>query len=72
MVNGIRASDSPGFNKGHGLKFCEGSRVRQETGEEGQRTYRPKCCEYNKKDEDNSPKDVNDKNHQVLSQNYCC
>ena len=31
--------------------------------EEGQRTYRPKRCEYNnKKYEDNSPKTLNDKN----------
>ena len=42
-------------------KFREGSRVRQ-TPEEGQRTYRPKRCGNNNKDEDNSPKNLNDKN----------
>ena len=63
MANGIRTSDPRGFNKGRSLKFCEGSRVRQ-TPEEGRRTYRPKCCENNNKDEDNSPKTLNDKNQQ--------
>ena len=35
-------------------KFREGSRVRQ-TPEKGRRTYQPKCCGNNNKDEDNSP-----------------
>ena len=61
MVNAIRASDLHVLNKGHGSKFCVGSRVGQETSE-GRRTYQPKCCEYNNKDEDNSPKTLNDKN----------
>ena len=59
MANGIRTGDPHGFNKGHGLKFREGSRVRQ-TPEEGWRTYRPKRCGNNNKDEDNSPKNLND------------
>ena len=46
------------FNKRRSSKFREGSRVRQ-TPEEGRRTYRPKRCENNK-DEDNSPKILND------------
>ena len=54
MVNGIRTSDPRGLNKGRISKFREGSRV--ETLEEGWRTYQPKRCEYNNKDEDNSPK----------------
>ena len=58
MVNGIRASDPRGLNKGRGLKFCVGSRVRQETSE-GRKTHWLKR-EYNK-DEDNSPKTLNDK-----------
>ena len=62
MVNVIRPSNSPGLNKGRGSKFCVGSRVRQETLEEGRRTYQPKRCEYNDKDEDNSPKTWHDKN----------
>ena len=48
-----------GFNKGHSSKFREGSRVRQ-TPEEGQRTYWLKHCGNNNKDEDNSPKTLND------------
>ena len=42
-------------------KFREGSRDRQ-TPEEGQRTYRPKRCRNNSKDEDNSPKTLYNKN----------
>ena len=49
---------SSGFNKGRRSKFREGSRVRQ-TAEEGRIN--------NNKDEDNSPKTLNDKNHQHLS-----
>ena len=48
------------FNKGRSSKFREGSRVRQ-TPEEGRRTYRPKRYGNNNKDEDNSPKTLNDK-----------
>ena len=55
MANGIRTG---GFNKGRSSKFYEGSRVRQ-TPEEGRMTYRPKRC-GNNKDEDNSPKTLND------------
>ena len=58
-----------GFNKGRISKFREGSRVRQ-TPEEGQRTYRPKRLGNNNKDEDNSPKTLNDKNHQASSQKF--
>ena len=38
--------------------------------EEGWRTYRPKCCGNNNKDEDNSPKTVNYKNHRPSSQKF--
>ena len=69
MVNRIRTSDLCGLNKGCGSKFCVGSRVQQKP-EEGQRTYQPKHCEYNNKDEDNSLKTLNDKNHQALSQKF--
>ena len=41
--------------KGHNSKFREGSQVWQKP-EEGQKTYRPKRCGNNNKDEDNSPK----------------
>ena len=69
MANGIRTGDPRGFNKGRSSKFREGSRVRQ-TPEEGRRTYRPKRCGNNNKDEDNSPKNLNDKNQQALSQKF--
>ena len=58
-----------GSNKEHGSKLPVGSQVRQ-TPEKGWRTYRPKHCEYNDKDEDNSPKTLNDKNLQALSQKF--
>ena len=64
MVNGIRASEPRGLNKGRDSKFYVGSQVRQETSEEGRRTYQPKRNEYDDKDEDNSPKTLNDKNKQ--------
>ena len=60
MANRIRTGNPRGFNKGCSLKFHEGFRVRQ-TPEEGRRIYRPKCCGNNNKDEDNSPKTINDK-----------
>ena len=46
---------------------AEGSRVRR-TPEQGRRKYRLKLCGNNNKDEDNSPKTLNDKNHQASSQ----
>ena len=67
--NGIRTSDSHGFNKGRSSKFREGSQVRQ-TPEEGRRTYRPKRNGGNNKDEDNSLKTFNDKNHQAISKKF--
>ena len=63
MANGIRTGDPRGFNKGRN------SRVRQ-TPEEGQRTYQPKRCGNNNKDEDNSSKTLNDKNHQASFQKF--
>ena len=62
MANKIRTGEPRGFNKGRSSKFRVGSRVRQ-TPEEGQRTYRPKNCGNNKKDEGNSLKTLNDKNY---------
>ena len=61
MANGIRTGDPSGFNKGRNSKFREGSRVRK-TLEEDRRTYRPKRSGNNNKDDDNSPKTLNDKN----------
>ena len=62
MANGISTGNPHGFNKGRSSKFSVGSRV-QQTPEECQRTYRPKRCANNYKDEDNSPKTVNYKNN---------
>ena len=61
MLNRIRIIYSYGLNKGFGSKFCVGSQVQHEAPEEGWRSHRPKYCEYNNKDEDNSPNRVNDK-----------
>ena len=69
MANGIKTDDPRGFNKGCSSKFCESSRV-QQTPEEGRRTYRPKRYGNNNKNEDNSPKTLNDKNHQASSQKF--
>ena len=51
------------------IKFRVGFRVRQ-TPEEGMRTYRPKRCENNNKDEDDSPKSLSDKNPQASFQKF--
>ena len=65
MANGIRTGNPFGFNKGRSSKFREGSRVRK-TPEEGRRTYRRKRCGNNNKDEDSSPKNLNDKNKWLM------
>ena len=59
MANKIRTSDPCGFNKGGSRSSVKVPRVRQ-IPEEGRRTYRPKRCRNNNKDEDNSPKTLND------------
>ena len=69
MANRIRTGNPRGFNKGCSSKFREGSQV-QQTPEEGRRTCQPKHCGNNNKDEDNSPKTLNDKNHQASSQKF--
>ena len=66
MADGIRTDDPRGFSKGRSSKFSEGFRVRQ-TPEEGRRTYRLKHCGNNNKDEDNSPKTLNDKKKFTVS-----
>ena len=65
MANGIRRGDPCGFNKGRNSKFRVGFWVWQ-TPKEGRRTYRPKRYGYYNKDEDNSPKTVNDKKNNKL------
>ena len=54
MIVFLVAQETNAYNR-------EGSRV-QQTPEEGQRTYWPKRCGNNNKDEDNSPINLNDKN----------
>ena len=66
MVNGLRASDTCGLNKGWGSKFCVNSRIQQKTPEEGRKIMN----EYDNKYKDNSPKTLNDKNHQASSQKF--
>ena len=69
MANRTRTVNARVFNKGRSSKFREGSRVRQ-TPEEGRITNQPKRCEDNNKDEDNSPKNLNDKNQQSSSKKF--
>ena len=69
MANGISTGNPCGFNKGCSSKYCVGSQV-QQTPEEGWRTYRLKRVGNKNKDEDNSPKILNDKNHQAPSQKF--
>ena len=59
MANGIKTDDHRELNQGRSLKFREGSWV-QQTTEEARKTYRPKRCGNNNKDEDNSSKTLND------------
>ena len=68
MVNGSRPSDLCGLNRACSSNFYIDSLFRQ-TPEECLVTYRPKRCEYNNKDKDNSPKTLNHKNHQVCHRN---
>ena len=56
-------TDPRGLDKGRGPKFRVGFRV-QQAPEENRRTNQPKRCKYNSKDEDKSPKTLNDKNIQ--------
>ena len=69
MANGIRTVELCRFNKGRSSKFDVGSWVWQ-IPEEDRRTYRPKRYRNNNKDEDNSPKTLNDKNHHASSQKF--
>ena len=68
-VNGIRTINPTELNKVFRLKFCVGSRIRQGTPEEFQRTHCPKRCENNNKDEDSSPNTFNDISYQASSKN---
>ena len=50
--------------------FRVGSRVRQETPEEGRRTHQVKRCEYHSKDKDDSSNNVNNNSNQNSSKKF--
>ena len=52
------------------IRFCEGSQVRHNTPEEGQKVYRLKRCDYDSKDDDNSPNILGDENYQASSKKF--
>ena len=54
MVNRMRTIYYSESNKGFGSKFHVCFQLRQETPEEGRRTYRLKCCEFNNRNVNNS------------------
>ena len=68
LIHGVECSNFVSLNwvlnySWYSLLFS--SVVIQETPEEDWRTHRPKCCEYNNKDEENSPNTRNDKKYQT-------
>ena len=70
LVNETRTIYPHGLNEGFSSKFCVGSRVQQETPEEGQKKHQPKHCEYNNKDDNDSQNTLNDKNYEASSQKF--
>ena len=60
MVNRIGTVYPCGSNKRVQFKVLWGMKVYHETPEEGRRTHQPKHCEYNNKDELNSPNILTD------------
>ena len=56
-----------GSNKVFSSRFCVDTRVRYGRSEEGRRTYRPKRCDYNNKDEVNSPNILSNSDYQTSS-----
>ena len=70
MANEIKTGDPRGFNKGRSSKFREGFPSSTNTWRYIRRIYRPKRCGNNNKDEDYSPKTLNDKNQQASSQKF--
>ena len=70
MINRIGTVYPWGSNKGFSLRFCVDSWVQHKTPEEGRRTYQPKRCEYNNKDDINSPNILSNNNYQASSQKF--
>ena len=58
------------YPAGFSSMFCVSSRIRHETPEEGRMRYRPKRCQYNNEDEDDSPNIPSDKNYQASFQKF--
>ena len=63
MVNRIGSFYPCGSKNEFSWKFCVDSRVWHETPEEGRRTYQLKRCDYNNKDEVNSPNILSNNNY---------
>ena len=55
-----------GSNNRFSLRFSVDTRVQHETPEEGRKTNQPKCCDYNNKNEINSPNILSDNNTNKL------
>ena len=70
MDNGIKTIYPYGLNKGISSRLCVSSRLRYETPEQGRGTHQQKRCEYNNKDEDNSPNFRGDKNDLAFSEKF--
>ena len=71
MVHWIWTIYSCGLNKGFSSKFCVGSRVPQETPEEGQCTHWLNNWGYNNnKNEGNSLNTQKDKNYHTSSKKF--
>ena len=67
MLPGIGTVYSNGSNKRFSSRFRVDTQVRHETHEEGRRTYRPKCCDYNNKVEDNITNILSNNNYRASS-----
>ena len=62
MVNRIGTVYPCGSKKEFSSRFCVDSQICHGTPEEGRRTYQPKSCYYNYKDEDDSPNILSNNN----------
>ena len=67
MVNRIGTIYPSDSNKGFSSEYWVDYRVRHETHEEGRRTYQPKRCVYNNKDEVNSTNILSDNAKKALA-----
>ena len=70
MVNRIGTVYPCDSNKEFSSRFCVDSQVWHETPEEGRRTYWPKRCDCNNKDEVNSPNILSNNNYLTSLQKF--